>query len=127
MYNEKSRQPFPSQRVPIGRSRPVMNIPEDIPTPELDLRGNNLNCDGTRGNMRDNAARNDSTRFPDKGGCAMNTGWGLTDHPLAMVYSPLQEFHKIYEPEIALERGTIFTELDLPFEGGKGAKGGCCI
>ena len=34
---------------------------------------------------------------------------------LAMVYSPCQAFADLYEPEAALERGTIFRELDKPF------------
>ncbi|MBQ8408191.1 MAG: spore coat associated protein CotJA [Clostridia bacterium] len=52
------------------------------------------------------------------------TGWGLYEYPLAMVYSPYQIFREIYTPDVALSRGTLFSELDLPFEGYKG-KGGC--
>lgn len=37
------------------------------------------------------------------------------DKPLAMVYGVKQGFKNIYEPEIALENGTIFEELNLPF------------
>ncbi len=36
---------------------------------------------------------------------------------LAMVYSPMQSFQGIYEPAVALRQGTLFAELDLPFEG----------
>jgi len=36
---------------------------------------------------------------------------------LAMVYSPVQRFEHIYEPEKALSRGTLFEALDLPFVG----------
>ena len=50
--------------------------------------------------------------------------WGLTGYPLASVYAPLQEFHKLYDRENALKAGTIFTELDLPFQGESVAKGG---
>ena len=60
-------------------------------------------------------------------GCGnANGGWGLDSHPLAMVYSPLQHFRDIYDPEIALGRGTLFAELDLPFEGDKNKNGGGC-
>lgn len=53
--------------------------------------------------------------------------WGLKDHPLAMVYSPLQCFSDLYDEEMALSRGTLFSELDLPFEGRKcGEKDRCC-
>lgn len=40
-------------------------------------------------------------------------------HPtsLAMAYSPTQAFVKIYEPQKALMRGTLFAELDKPFSG----------
>lgn len=36
---------------------------------------------------------------------------------LAMVYSPLQAFVKLYDPPKALMRGTLFAELDKPFTG----------
>lgn len=38
---------------------------------------------------------------------------------LAMMYVPFQRFENLYDPEKALERGTLFAELDLPFYGGK--------
>ncbi|MBQ9780587.1 MAG: spore coat associated protein CotJA [Clostridia bacterium] len=56
-------------------------------------------------------------------------GWGLANHPLAMVYSPCQGFHSLYDPDTALKRGTLFTELDLPLEvvggGNNTVCGGC--
>ena len=39
------------------------------------------------------------------------------EQSLAMVYSPYQHFRLLYEPEQGLSRGTIFKELDMPFEG----------
>ena len=44
-------------------------------------------------------------------------GWGLVGYPLAMVYSPLQEWRELYDNETGLSHGTIFKELDLPFMG----------
>ena len=41
----------------------------------------------------------------------------LNNLPLAMAYVPMQQFGEMYSPEVALERGTLFPELDLPFEG----------
>jgi len=41
---------------------------------------------------------------------------------LAMMYVPYQRFENLYEPDKALERGTLFKDLDLPFYGGKGGK-----
>lgn len=54
-----------------------------------------------------------------RGGCGDDSphSWGLVDYPLAMVYSPVQKWRNIYDGEVALVRGTIFEELDLPFLG----------
>lgn len=38
---------------------------------------------------------------------------------LAMAYVPYQNFENIYDDRKALERGTLFASLDLPFAGGK--------
>ncbi len=40
-----------------------------------------------------------------------------TDLPLAMAYIPMQKWRDIYDPEVALERGTVFAELDKPWLG----------
>ena len=61
--------------------------------------------------------------------CLPHETWGLDNHPLGMVYAPLQAFHGLYDLETALHRGTIFRELDLPFLGetvATSGKGGCC-
>lgn len=52
--------------------------------------------------------------------------YGLNGHPIGMVYSPIQLWQKLYEPEMALSRGTLFEELDLPFEGEQLTTGGSC-
>lgn len=44
------------------------------------------------------------------------------DKSLAMAYVPWQTWRDIYEVEKALEHGTIFRELDMPFLGRGGAK-----
>ena len=36
---------------------------------------------------------------------------------LAMMYVPVQEWQDIYEQDTALERGTLFAQLDKPFYG----------
>lgn len=43
----------------------------------------------------------------------------FTNQPisLAMAYVPWQEWRELYDPELGLERGTIFAELDKPFIG----------
>ena len=73
------------------------------------------------------------------GACACNTTaqekhcdmpqkekWGLEGYPLASVYAPIQGFVELYELETALERGTVFKQLDLPFGGERPMKGGGC-
>lgn len=44
--------------------------------------------------------------------------------PLAMAYVRIQELDKIYEPELAIVRGTLYPDLDKPFMG-KTVTGGC--
>ncbi len=44
------------------------------------------------------------------------------DPVVAMAYVPWQQFKDVYEPEVALCRGTLFAELDKPFLAG----GRCC-
>ncbi len=41
---------------------------------------------------------------------------------LAMMYVPAQRFVNLYDDSKALERGTLFADLDLPFVGGKRCK-----
>ena len=52
----------------------------------------------------------------------------LMNFPLGMVYSPIQLWRDAYDVEKALERGTLFRELDKPWEvpapSGKGGR--CC-
>lgn len=50
---------------------------------------------------------------------------------LAMVYAEEQEFVRIYDPEVSLINGTIFEELDKPFNHGscrgKSSRGEGCL
>lgn len=60
-------------------------------------------------------------------GCGTDS-WGLSEYPLAMVYAPCQTFRALYDPATALQRGTLFTELDLPLgncDGGAFVTEGC--
>lgn len=54
---------------------------------------------------------------------ARRLGWGLEEYPLAMMYAPYQVWRHIYALDVALERGTLFGELDLPFEATKSNRG----
>ena len=40
--------------------------------------------------------------------------------PLAMCYVPMQKWGTVYDPDVALERGTLFPDLDFPFLGKEG-------
>lgn len=61
-----------------------------------------------------------------EGSCSVGR-WGILGYPLASVYAPLQSFEDVYDTDKAFERGTVFAELDLPFEGNKRiSKGGNC-
>lgn len=46
----------------------------------------------------------------------------MDNFPLGMAYVPWQTWKNIYEPDKALQRGTIFEELDKPFYGSQGVK-----
>ncbi len=47
-------------------------------------------------------------------GCASSRN-PLSGMPLSMVYAPEQEWRELYGDEDALDHGTLFRELDLPF------------
>lgn len=59
-------------------------------------------------------------------GCGRIKGktYGLEGYPPASVYAPLQEFRELYDEEHALQAGTVFAQLDLPFLGNSVWKGG---
>ena len=42
--------------------------------------------------------------------------------PLAMVYGIKQQFVSLYDPETGLAKGTVFSELDLPFKASEGGR-----
>lgn len=43
----------------------------------------------------------------------------FTNQPvsLAMAYVPFQQWQELYDPQLSLERGTMFAQLDKPFIG----------
>ena len=50
----------------------------------------------------------------------------LMNFPLGMVYSPIQEWRNVYDADAALAHGTLFGELDKPWEvPAPTGKGGC--
>ncbi len=129
LYSSRLQRDLPPREI-TGRSRPTFAKfeAEEQNIPRLDERQGRRLCDGTlpradlNNGMNGCGCEND---VPDHGCGSHVGGWGLTSYPLAMVYSPLQDFRELYDLDKALERGTLFAELDLPFEGGKEGKGGC--
>ena len=74
-----------------------------------------------------NSGRAEVQKPSCQGGTAdSQSKWGIEDFPLASVYAPLQKFEGLYELDMALDRGTLFSALDLPFGGRTIGKGGSC-
>lgn len=48
-------------------------------------------------------------------GCSPEISFNQNQFPPAMAYVPWQNFTTVYEPDNALEVGTIFPELNKPF------------
>lgn len=67
----------------------------------------------------DNTMQNGNTDMngtTTSGGCE-GPGRLPQDMPIGMLYVPYQKWEKIYDPQVALARGTIFEALDKPFIG----------
>lgn len=73
-------------------------------------------------------SQNDGNGDSSGSNCRYGDGlaYGVTDRPLAIVYSPIQEWRMLYDREFGLSRGTIFEELDLPLTVKQNDEGGCC-
>lgn len=99
-------------------------LPDHTPTPHMDIAPEDRRSEG--GWREEPHAPNGCGCGDTEGICVGYEGcgegsWGLSGHPLAMVYAPCQAFRALYDPATALNRGTLFTELDLPFGGAEGA------
>ena len=55
----------------------------------------------------------ENPRSADSPECA---GDALSGLPLAYAYVPIQAWRMLYSPDVALDRGTLFEELDKPME-----------
>ena len=80
-------------------------------------------CKKTRYNTSEFIKEPDITEEVERCNTRTGSAFGLSGYPLASVYAPMQEFDDIYDCETGLSRGTIFTQLDLPFVCG-GMNGG---
>ena len=148
MYNEKIHKPETFQRGTVqkggtlGNPRAQMrDIPDTDRLDAMPSRPDRMQprrrCDGSLvgfpiGEQSLGAQRNSggAQQRPEERPCPSDCargacgGWGIEARPLAMVYSPCQAWRDAYSPEVALSRGTLFSELDLPFEASK-CKRGC--
>ena len=100
---------------------------DDTMTPRDRISDNMLRrmLDDSQGNSCSNPTRDE--RSGNATAERRRESWGLGEgYPLASVYAPLQTFRKLYDCEIALGKGTIFEELNLPFMGETVGKGGGC-
>ena len=72
------------------------------------------------------------TVFLQERGVTLMENWEQVDFgkmcldqlPLAMSYVPRQRWEDLYAPSVALERGTLFAKLDLPFIGKEAVQNG---
>lgn len=95
--------------VPSNPVRPPQS-PSPNPSPEMPGGGSggSGNQGGTSGSGGENRPGTNASGFD-----AMYLG----SLPIAMAYTPMQQWKTTYSAEKGLSRGTIFPELDLPFEG----------
>ena len=96
-----------------GAELPVMNM-ERPQLPVYPQQGK-VACDGSTRNSGE-----DSNGCSDRGDCPVH----VHAPSLAMVYSPKQCWRNLLDPQSALENGSLFAELLLPFECGWKKTGG---
>lgn len=85
---------------------------------------NNRNSSRRPTNFRNMQSPTSPTNFYNFVGMAnpQTNNNNIEDMPLAMAYIPFQQWRNLYDPSEAFQRGTIFKELDLPFECAKECK-----
>ncbi len=125
MYNERFGQYDGLRRRVPGVSHSVMTnaaaIGDFSPADNRNRMSNPENRDVRMSNPESREARmqnlENSCGCEGKNKGCSSLGWGLYEYPLAMAYAPYQIWRNIYKEDTALSRGTMFSELDLPFEG----------
>lgn len=56
--------------------------------------------------------------------CPQPEGRFPDETPVGMFYVPMQSWGKVYDPDAALCRGTLFPDLDKPFIGEEAVRNG---
>jgi len=75
---------------------------------------------GNSGHVPDPPSRQQNAPSRPETAWPQGTGFDarfLGSLPIAMTYTPMQQWKTTYSPGEALMRGTVFPELELPFEG----------
>ncbi len=85
-----------------------LNLFDDVDGLILRERENSLG-NNNNNNNRPSVFNGETPRFPQK-------------TPLAMAYVPFQQWGEVYNSDQAFNSGTLFPELDLPFERGGESK-----
>ena len=91
--------------------------PLPLPTPEID----GIIGDEDNGNTGCTCPTGGTGSTGSTGGENTTPEVSCPYPPLSMVYSPAQSWGGLFEPDQALQQGTLFRCLDKPFTG-KGAK-----
>lgn len=78
-------------------------------SPDYNLRRRNQNCGYSRCPSPRPPVRMPEPELPVK----------CPEKPLGMAYVPLQTWQDLYDPEYGFPIGTIFQQLDYPWEVGK--------
>lgn len=86
------------------------NLFDDMDGLVLRERENSLNTARKMNSGNSSALNGNTPRFPQH-------------TPIAMAYVPFQQWGEVYSEDEAFETGTLFPELNFPFERGAGANG----
>ena len=104
------------RRPELRRNMPIApRASQTPPCAERRLRSDiqvGCGCEGSRAMQREGQA------------CVKDSSNGITCRPVGMAYAPIQVWEGLYNIESALEKGTLFKALDLPFYAGGCKKGG---
>lgn len=84
----------------------------------LDLRRNYSNNMNSSYNANNSSGTSGSSRMNEASGTNGNTTRFPKNTPLAMAYVPFQQWNEVYTEDEAFKNGTLFPELNLPFERG---------
>lgn len=114
--------------MPIRMNGLCTVAPEHPPAQNPELPGGGSGGSGNQGGTSGSGSSGGNTdsgngNHPENGEAQPGTNVSgfdamyLGSLPIAMAYTPMQQWKTTYSAEKGLSRGTIFPELDLPFEG----------